>query len=93
MLFRSDKSFEILKEMEKDYPKEYKVYIRMAYVTYRKNNHKRLADRSYDDVFQYYEKACQLMEKKGIKTAADPDMVQLETIIEQLKTLGWGSES
>lgn len=88
-----DKSLEILKEMEKDYPEEYKVYIRMAYVTYRKNNDKRLADRSYKEVFQYYKKACQLMEKKGIKTAADPDMVQLETIIEQVKTLGWGSES
>ena len=40
----------------------------MAYVTYRKNNHKRLADRSYDDVFQYYEKACQLMAAEIEKT-------------------------
>ena len=29
------------------------------------------------------------MEEKGIRPASEPDMVQLEAIITQLKELGW----
>lgn len=87
-----NKSMKVLKQMKKEYPGEYKVYIRLAYVSYRLNNDRRPADRSYDEVFECYKKACTLMEQKGVRRESDPDMVQLEAIITQLKELGWGDE-
>lgn len=32
------------------------------------------------------------MKEKGVKTESEPDMVQLEAIITQLKELGWEEE-
>ena len=82
----------ILKQMKNEYPGEYTVYIRLAYVFYRFNNDRRPADRSYREVFSCYEKARELMKEKGVKTESEPDMVQLEAIITQLKELGWEEE-
>lgn len=87
-----DKSMKILKQMKNEYPGEYTVYIRLAYVFYRFNNDRRPADRSYREVFSCYEKARELMKEKGVKTESEPDMVQLEAIITQLKELGWEEE-
>ena len=87
-----DKSRKLLKLMKKEYPEEYKLYLRLAYVSYRIENDRRPADRSYTEVFEYYEKAKCLMEEKGIKQSSEPDMVQLEIIITQLKELGWGEK-
>lgn len=84
-----DKSRKLLKQIQKEYPGEYKAYIRLAYVSYRYNNDRRPADRSYDEVFDCYDRAAELMEEKGIRPESEPDMVQLEAIITQLKELGW----
>ena len=84
-----DKSRKLLKQIQKEYPEEYKAYIRLAYVSYRYNNDRRPADRSYDEVFACYDRAAKLMEEKGIRPESEPDMVQLEAIITQLKELGW----
>ena len=84
-----DKSRKLLKQIQKEYPGEYKAYIRLAYVSYRYNNDRRPADRSYDEVFACYDRAAKLMEEKGIRPESEPDMVQLEAIITQLKELGW----
>lgn len=84
-----DKSRKLLKQIQKEYPGEYKAYIRLAYVSYRYNNDRRPADRSYDEVFACYDRATKLMEEKGIRPESEPDMVQLEAIITQLKELGW----
>lgn len=84
-----DKSRNLLKQIQKEYPGEYKAYIRLAYVSYRYNNDRRPADRSYDEVFACYDRATKLMEEKGIRPESEPDMVQLEAIITQLKELGW----
>lgn len=84
-----DKSRKLLKQIQKEYPGEYKAYIRLAYVSYRYNNDRRPADRSYDEVFDCYDRAAELMEEKGTRPESEPDMVQLEAIITQLKELGW----
>lgn len=86
------KSLRILTEITDLYEDEYKACIRMAYVYYRMNNEKRAEDRSYTDVFRWYQKAEYIMQEKGFPVSEDEEMIQLQQIVSQLEELGWGNK-
>ena len=87
-----DKSIKILEKITEEYKTEYRACIRLAYVNYQWNNDRRPADRTYKQVFLWYEKAKEIMEQSGIDEEKDADMVQLKKIISQLEELGWRAE-
>ena len=87
-----DKSIKILEKIREEYKTEYRACIRLAYVNYQWNNDRRPADRTYKQVFLWYEKAKEIMEQSGIDEEKDADMVQLKKIISQLEELGWRAE-
>lgn len=83
------KAEEILLVMKDDYPDEYKIPMRLAYVCFRKESEKLSGTRNYKSVERYYEKAKELCNKKAISWKSDTNMLQLEEMIRQLKIQGW----
>lgn len=83
------KAEEILLVMKDDYPDEYKIPMRLAYVCFRKESEKLSGTRNYKSVERYFEKAKELCNKKAISWKSDTSMLQLEEMIRQLKIPGW----
>lgn len=83
---------ELLLEMEKKYPEEYEVCIRLAYVCYRMENDRTMKTNDYKDVEKYYEKALRICERQGIRWEEEVSVLQMQEIIDQLKESGWLSE-
>ena len=83
------KAKELLMTMQEDYPGEYKVYMRLAYLCYKQQNDIPAKSRNYEKVLQYFEKAREICDEKKIDWKADANMVQIQEIIRQLEEQGW----
>ena len=79
----------LLLKMEKKYPEEYKIYIRLAYVCYRMENDRTVKISNYKEVESYYKKAVRRCEQQGIAVENEASILQMRKIIEQLKEKGW----
>lgn len=83
------KAKKLLLDMQDDYPKEYKIFMRLAYVILSQENKKSITERNYRKVKEYFNKAKNLCVENGIQWEKDTNMVQLKEMLRQLKTQGW----
>lgn len=83
------KAEELLLSMEDDYPDEYKIPMRLAYVCFRQQNEKTSSSRNYKEMKRYFEKAKDICGRREISWKADSNMLQLEELIHQLEVQGW----
>ena len=83
---------DLLLEMEKKYPQEYKIYIRLAYVCYRMENDRTVKTNNYKEVENYYKKAVRLCEQQGVAIEKEVSILQIKEIVEQLRENGWLSK-
>jgi len=67
----------------------YKVYLRFALLEAQKQGTYSEAGRDYRKCKEYYDKASALYEPERNKGVSDPEMAQLESVIDQLKQGGW----
>ena len=82
-----EKAKRLLKDMEKRYPKEYKVPMYLSFVIYRIEGEAASGD--YREVERYYEKALKLCKNQGIDPDEEFNMIQMENIIRQLEEQGF----
>lgn len=75
----------LLMEALKRYPENYKIPMHLAYVIYRIESDKPIEQREYSSVKIYYRTAQERGTKMGIDINADPGMIQLERIIDQIE--------
>lgn len=79
----------VLQMMEEEYPKEYKVPMRLAYMVYLQQLELNVQRRDYQSVQRYFEQACEICEKQGVNWQEDLNMIQLNEIINELKNQDW----
>lgn len=84
-LDRFDEAEDILLQMAEDYPERYEVYMRLAYLEADRQQMKENADRDYQQMCGYYEKAKELYEGQE----QDMEMEMLEVMIQELQDGGW----
>ncbi len=80
---------DLLAEMAAMYPEAYPVCVQQAYIAYRIENDRPAGQRDYSKVVTYYDRAVDLCQAASENPSQDPDLVQLESIIEDLRQKGW----
>lgn len=83
------KATELLKKMMEQYPNDYRVPMRQAFLETDVQAHIDIEKRDYTKVVEYYNLAKQLYAKNVKPGESDPEMQQLEIIIQQLKDNKW----
>ena len=79
----------LLLKMQKQFPDEYQIVMRLAYNVYRQQNEKSPEERDYTYMLKYFEAACDICEEKEIDWNNDTNMLQLQLLTTQLKEQGW----
>lgn len=74
---------ELLVELLKTYPENYRMYLQLSRVCYRLEMQKSAAVRSLAEAAEYYKKAEMYCEAAGEKPSADAQMVQMKNILVQ----------
>lgn len=87
-LGRTGEEKELLLDMAEDYPDEYEIYLRLAYVSYRIQNSTSIKIRDYSVVQKYYREACRICGEQGVSPQDDVTMLQMEEILSQLREQG-----
>ena len=80
---------DLLLELTRLYPEEYRSFTELAYIYYRMENDKPAAQRDYGQVLSNYEKACELCASQGMDTGNDAGLLKLKSVIDELKEKGW----
>lgn len=92
-LYQRQKEFEkgkdILFKLKKEFPDEYRVYMRLAFLCCTEEGEKENDKRDYSDAEQYYKTAEGLYQQKINNGADDAEMKKLEDTMEQLYEKGW----
>lgn len=81
-----DEAQNILEQMAEQYPANYKVYKRFAFLEADRQQYLENSSRDYTKMKQYYEKAKELYEQQ---TTEDLEMQMLENMIWDLQSGGW----
>lgn len=84
-----DKSAELLANMREAYPRDYRVPMRQAFLEADIQAHKTNEERDYNLTAQYYNEAQTLYSENVKPGKSDPEMQQLEEIINQLRANKW----
>ncbi len=84
-----DKAAALLSDMSEQFPDNYRVPMRQAYFEADKQSKLENDDRDYSLTKQYYDSAVNLYNQTVKPGEADPEMQQLEQIIQQLKENNW----
>lgn len=82
-----DRAVAILDSLGKQYPEDYRVPMRKAFLEIDKQSKIEATKRNYSLVPSYYSEA--LILYRNNKNDSDPEMQQLDSLVEQLKTGGW----
>lgn len=78
-----------LKNLLNDYPYDYRVDMRLAFLYADWQSHKDMTERNYSDVLTYYESASEKYKQAKANGRDDADMTILENLINQIKQAGW----
>lgn len=84
-----DKAESMLLNMEKKYPEDYRVYMRLAFLYADEQLLIQNENRNYSKVKEYYDKAEKLYEKSSKNGKSDPEMQKLNNMILDLKNKDW----
>lgn len=84
-----DKAAELLAKLSKDYPNDYRVPMRCAFLEADVQANMANEERDYNLTLQYYNEAQELYSKNVKPGESDPEMQQLEEIINQLRANKW----
>ena len=86
---RYDKAEVLLSDMSEQFPDNYRVPMRQAYLEADRQSKLENDDRDYTLTKQYYDSAVNLYNQTVKPGEVDPEMQQLEQIIQQLKENNW----
>ena len=78
-----------LKALLKDYPYDYRVDMRLAFLYADWQSHKDISERDYSDVAAYYESAADKYKQAKANGRDDADMKILENLVAQIRQAGW----
>lgn len=78
-----------LKNLLNDYPYDYRVDMRLAFLYADWQSHKDIAERDYSDVAAYYESAADKYKQAKANGREDADMKILENLVAQIRQAGW----
>lgn len=84
-----DKAAALLDKMAQQFPSDYRVPMRRAFLETDIQAHKDNEKRNYSKTVEYYNQAKAIYEKNVKPGETDPEMQQLEGIIQQLKDNKW----
>jgi serine/threonine-protein kinase len=84
-----DRAALVLSQMSDMFPRDYRIPMRQAYLEADRQAARESIDRDYGLTKQYYEQAVALYSENVRPGEADPEMQQLELIIEQLRANMW----
>jgi len=84
-----DRAAAVLENMADLFPADYRVPMRQAFLEADRQSKIRNEDRDYTQVKQYYDRAAELYQASVKPGESDPEMQQLESIIQQLKANKW----
>lgn len=84
-----DDSLSVLKDLQADYPYDYRVDMRLAFVTADQQSFLAKGERNYSQVLAYYQSAEEKYEDAQAKGIEDQNMVVLRNTIDQLRAAGW----
>lgn len=84
-----DKAEQLLADMSEHFPNNYRVPMRQAYLEADKQSKYQNEERDYALTKQYYDQAVELYNQNLKDGETDPEMQQLELIIQQLKDNNW----
>lgn len=82
-MFSEEKT--LLLHMKEKYSDEYEICLRLSYVCYRIESNKSAKIRDYRQVQEYYQEACKICESQGMNPGNDVNMLQMESILEQVE--------
>lgn len=92
ILYQNENQFEraaeLLASLRSEYPGDYRVPMRQAFLEIDIQSRKAAEDRDYSSVVSYYSAALGLY-RKNTGDGSDPEMQRLDILVEQLKTNGW----
>lgn len=88
-LERFDEAEKVLDSMESLFPEDYRVPMRRAFTEAERQSHIKNEQRNYADVKAYYDYAAKLYNENAKPGETDPEMEQLEQVIQQLKINKW----
>lgn len=96
ILYQNENEFEraaaLLSEMREQYPNDYRVPMRQAFLDVDIQAHTDNEKRDYAKTVEYYTQAKEVYAKNVKPGESDPEMQQLEAIIAELKDNKWISE-
>ena len=78
---------QILQKMEQQFPKDYRVYMQLAFLCADEQSKRRLEERSYEQTLQAYKKAEEYYRLE--KEPSDPEMQMLKAMMHELEAGGW----
>lgn len=84
-----DSSLEVLRELQTDYPYDYRVDMRLAFVTADQQSALSREERDYRQVLTYYQTAEDKYVDAQARGIEDENMVLLRNTIDQLRAAGW----
>lgn len=84
-----EKEAQLLKDMEKLYPEDYRIYMRYGLMRFSEESRKNGNDRDYSDVEKYYKIALEYYDQVKNSGASDDTMEYLESIVKELHDKGW----
>ena len=84
-----DSSAQVLEQMADLFPKDYRVPMRQAYLEADRQSQIDNVDRDYAAVKDYYDQAISLYSEQVKPGTSDPELQQLELMIEQLRANLW----
>ncbi len=84
-----DRAAELLNNMEDLFPNDYRVPMRQAYLEADRQSGIQNENRDYEQTKQYYDSAVSLYNENAKPGETDPEMQQLDSIMEQLRANKW----
>ena len=79
----------LLAEMREQYPNDYRIPMRQAFLETDIQSHLDNEKRNYSKTYEYYNQAKELYRKNVKPGEADAEMQQLDAIIQQLRDNKW----
>ena len=90
ILYEENQDFEasksVLMKLAADYPDNYRVYKRLAFLEADRQQYLNNSQRDYSTVKVYYDKCKELYEQQNVE---DPEILMLDNMIRDLQSGGW----
>lgn len=89
MLGNFSEAEEVLLAMKENYPQDYRVYKRLAFLEANRQQYIDQTQRNYSKVKTYYEEAKQRYESRANTAVEDMEMQMLEQMMRDIESAGW----